>query len=70
MLQLTVLKVQDNQRVLAVNRSPEFFEYLVGDGLKLQCLCVANNSGVLLDDTKAAALKRRAQTSSPPPRSW
>jgi hypothetical protein len=65
MLQLAVLKVQDNQLVPAADNTPEFFEYLVGDGLKLQCLCVANNSGVLLDDTKAAELKRRAQMSSP-----
>ncbi|WIA23158.1 hypothetical protein OEZ86_010054 [Tetradesmus obliquus] len=66
MLQLAVLKVHDNQLVPAANGTPEFFEYLVGDGLKLQCLCVANNSGVLLDAAKAAELKRRAQASSPP----
>ncbi|WIA23164.1 hypothetical protein OEZ86_010058 [Tetradesmus obliquus] len=66
MLQLAVLKVHDNQLVPATSGSPEFFEYLVGDGLKLQCLCVGNNSGVLLDAAKAAELKRRAQASSPP----
>uniref|UniRef100_A0A383W896 Uncharacterized protein n=1 Tax=Tetradesmus obliquus TaxID=3088 RepID=A0A383W896_TETOB len=66
MLQLAVLKVHDNQLVPAASGSSEFFEYLVGDGLKLQCLCVANNSGVLLDAAKAVELKRRAQASSPP----
>jgi hypothetical protein len=66
MLQLAVLKVHDNRLVPAANSTAEFFEYLVGDGLKLQCLSVANNSGVLLDAATAAELRHRAQGSSPP----
>jgi hypothetical protein len=66
MLQLAVLKVQDNQLVPAADNAAEFFEYLIGHGLKLQCLCVANNREVLMDAAKAAELKRSARTSDPP----
>jgi hypothetical protein len=66
MLQLALLKVHDNQLVPAPNKALEFFEYLVGNGLKLRCLSVANNNGTLADAGKAAELKRKASQSSPP----
>jgi hypothetical protein len=66
MLQLAVLKVDNNQLVPALNNAPEFFEYLVGNGLKLQCLSVADNTGTLITAAKATSLKRMALQSSPP----
>jgi hypothetical protein len=43
----------------------EFFQYLVGDGFKLQCLCLANNSEELLSQEGKQQLVAAAQQSSP-----
>jgi hypothetical protein len=50
MRQLSILKVNDNQLKHVGGDMPEFFEYLVGNSFKLQCLCIANNSEQLLSE--------------------
>jgi Leucine-rich repeat (LRR) protein len=65
MQQLTILKVNDNKLMHVSNGMPELFESLVGNGFKLQCLCVANNSEVLLSEEGKARLMLNAQKSSP-----
>jgi hypothetical protein len=66
MRQLSILKVNDNKLRHVSNGIPEFFEYLVGNGFKLQCLCVANNSEMLLNDEGKARLVSAAQQNQPP----
>jgi hypothetical protein len=66
MRQLSILKVNDNKLKRVNNGLPEFFECLVGDGFKIQCLCVANNSEVLLSEKGKEQLVLNAKRSSPP----
>jgi hypothetical protein len=66
MWQLAVLKVQDNQLVASGSGALEFYEYLLGDGSQLQCLCVAGNAGQLVDAAAAARLQGKAQARKPP----
>jgi Leucine-rich repeat (LRR) protein len=66
MRQLSILKVNDNKLRHVSNSMPEFFEYLVGSSFKLQCLCVANNSEVLLSEDGRVRLVSAAQRSVPP----
>jgi hypothetical protein len=65
MWQLAVLAVHDNQLV-ASGSAVEFYEYLLGDGSQLQCLCVAGNAGQLVDAAAAARLQGKAQARKPP----
>jgi hypothetical protein len=66
MRQLSILKLNDNELRHVSNGMPEFFEYLVGSGFKLQCLCVADNNEVLLNDEGKARLVSAAQHEVPP----
>jgi hypothetical protein len=66
--QLAIARFNDNKIVQVSSSSssmPEYFQYLVGDGFKLQCPCVANNSEVLLSDEGQQQLVAAARQSSP-----
>jgi hypothetical protein len=70
MWELAIVKLNDNTFMQANSTAgssiPEFFQYLVGNGFKLQCLCVADNSEVLLSEEAKGRLVQTAQHSTPP----
>jgi hypothetical protein len=66
MWQLAVLKVHDNKLEPSGSGALEFYEYLLGDGSQLQCLCVAGNAGELVDAAAAARLQSKALARQPP----
>jgi hypothetical protein len=59
MRQLAILKVHGNQLVPSTG-GPEFYEHLLERGYPLQCLCVADNAGVLVDAAAATRLQDEA----------
>jgi hypothetical protein len=69
MWELAIVKFNDNKLVefssSSSSSSQELFEYLVGDGFKLQCLCLANNTEVFLSEEAKGRLMQAARHSTP-----
>jgi hypothetical protein len=66
MRQLAVLRVHNNQLVRAADDVGEAWEFMLGDGSRLQCLCVASNKEQLVDEAAASRLSRMAASRAPP----
>uniref|UniRef100_A0A383VUL3 Leucine-rich repeat-containing N-terminal plant-type domain-containing protein n=1 Tax=Tetradesmus obliquus TaxID=3088 RepID=A0A383VUL3_TETOB len=66
MRQLAVLRVHNNQLVRAAGDLPDPWELMLGDGSKLQCLSVAGNKELLVDEAAAARLIQKAAERGPP----
>jgi hypothetical protein len=65
MRQLAVLRVHSNQLVRAAGTLPDPWEFMFGDGSRLQCLSVAGNSEQLVDEAATARFKRMAAERRP-----
>jgi hypothetical protein len=65
MRQLAVLRLHNNQLVHATGNLPDPWEFMFGDGTKLQCLSVAGNAQLLVDEAAAARFKQKATERRP-----
>jgi hypothetical protein len=66
MQQLAILRVHSNQLARAADNAPEFYELLLGDDSKLQCICVDGNQQDLMSGAEAARLLLKAKQRAPP----